>query len=53
MDHENPEEYTITYKNLSLGTKIASDDASISSANMDTYVEGVYLQLTIPKDGEA
>ena len=53
VDHENPDEYTITYKNLSLGTKIASDDPSISSADMDTYVEGVYLQLTIPKVGDA
>ena len=51
MDHQNPEEYTIDYKNLSLATKISSDDASISAA-MDKYVQGVYLQLTIPKDGE-
>ena len=50
VDHQNPDEYIITYKNLSLATKITSDDESINSA-MDSYVEGVYLQLSIDKEG--
>ena len=47
ISHTDPEQYSIERDLLAVATKLVSDDASIPQSDLDSYVQGVYAQVSV------